>query len=203
MGACCSSPAGADKDRTPVYYYCPQTLEEREPILFTNVPSSAISPALFVDTNLDLSVPDSYQAPPAPVPYDADLAGSHTVPRNIGNCGTKVCPMQLTGSGSAAEAVTHDRNLNSSECKNEVFSEKDTLEAAADEPSKLREPDVLVIEEEDVCPTCLEEYTLENPRILTKCEHHFHLSCILEWMERSATCPICDQIMIFDVGSEE
>ncbi|KAI3444516.1 hypothetical protein Pfo_001181 [Paulownia fortunei] len=47
--------------------------------------------------------------------------------------------------------------------------------------------------EEDACPTCLEEYDAENPKIMTKCNHHFHLSCILEWMERSDTCPICNQ----------
>ena len=40
------------------------------------------------------------------------------------------------------------------------------------------------------------EYDVENPRDLTKCEHHFHLSCILEWMERSDSCPICDQVWL-------
>ena len=43
-------------------------------------------------------------------------------------------------------------------------------------------------------PFSFAEYDAENPRILTKCEHHFHLSCILEWMERSDTCPVCDQV---------
>lgn len=38
------------------------------------------------------------------------------------------------------------------------------------------------------------DYDAENPRIMTKCEHHFHMSCILEWMERSDTCAICDQV---------
>lgn len=38
------------------------------------------------------------------------------------------------------------------------------------------------------------EYDLENPRIITKCKHHFHLSCIYEWMERSDTCPICEEV---------
>ncbi|XP_075488798.1 putative E3 ubiquitin-protein ligase RHB1A isoform X2 [Primulina tabacum] len=52
--------------------------------------------------------------------------------------------------------------------------------------------------EDDPCPTCLEEYDKENPKILTKCCHHFHLSCILEWKERSNTCPICDQEMIYE-----
>lgn len=43
---------------------------------------------------------------------------------------------------------------------------------------------------------CIADYDTENPRIVTKCKHHFHLSCILEWMERSDTCPICDQVLI-------
>ncbi|KAL6324618.1 hypothetical protein AAG906_013431 [Vitis piasezkii] len=53
-------------------------------------------------------------------------------------------------------------------------------------------------EDEDVCPTCLEEYTPENPKIMTKCSHHFHLGCIYEWMERSETCPVCGKVMMFD-----
>ncbi|KAL8106058.1 hypothetical protein AgCh_029744 [Apium graveolens] len=44
------------------------------------------------------------------------------------------------------------------------------------------------------CPTCLEEYTDENPKITSKCNHNFHLGCIYEWMERSTTCPICSEV---------
>lgn len=53
-------------------------------------------------------------------------------------------------------------------------------------------------EDEDVCPTCLEEYTSENPKIVTKCTHHYHLSCIYEWKERSESCPVCGKLMAFD-----
>ncbi|KAJ9710031.1 hypothetical protein PVL29_001485 [Vitis rotundifolia] len=52
-------------------------------------------------------------------------------------------------------------------------------------------------EDEDVCPTCLDEYTPENPKITTQCSHHFHLGCIYEWMERSESCPICGKEMEF------
>lgn len=38
----------------------------------------------------------------------------------------------------------------------------------------------------------------ENPKILTQCNHHFHLACIYEWLERSQTCPICSRQMSFD-----
>mmetsp|Transcript_22514 Transcript_22514/g.62453 ORF Transcript_22514/g.62453 Transcript_22514/m.62453 type:complete len:166 (-) Transcript_22514:478-975(-) len=47
----------------------------------------------------------------------------------------------------------------------------------------------------DVCPTCLEGYTIENPQISTYCKHHFHLSCIYEWLERSHLCPVCSSKM--------
>lgn len=40
------------------------------------------------------------------------------------------------------------------------------------------------------------EYDTENPKYVIKCEHYFHLSCILEWMERSDACPICDQVCL-------
>ncbi|KAL9664375.1 hypothetical protein QQ045_019775 [Rhodiola kirilowii] len=53
-------------------------------------------------------------------------------------------------------------------------------------------------DDEDVCPTCLEEYTEENPKITTRCDHHFHLPCIFEWMQRSNSCPVCDKFMEFD-----
>lgn len=52
-------------------------------------------------------------------------------------------------------------------------------------------------EDEDVCPTCLDEYTPENPKITTRCSHHFHLGCIYEWLERSESCPICGKDMEF------
>eukprot|EP00850_Spirogloea_muscicola_P019425 SM000190S04861 [mRNA] locus=s190:88814:90681:+ [translate_table: standard] len=51
--------------------------------------------------------------------------------------------------------------------------------------------------DEDFCPTCLEGYTNEDPKIMTACGHHFHLGCIYEWMERSHKCPVCDKEMIF------
>ncbi|KAK7307042.1 hypothetical protein VNO77_39751 [Canavalia gladiata] len=50
----------------------------------------------------------------------------------------------------------------------------------------------------DICPTCFEEYSDQNPKIIAKCNHHYHLGCIYDWMERSQTCPACRQVMTFD-----
>ncbi|KAG5563289.1 hypothetical protein RHGRI_005888 [Rhododendron griersonianum] len=55
----------------------------------------------------------------------------------------------------------------------------------------------------DITSCFFAEYDDDNPKIITKCEHHFHLACILEWMERSDTCPVCDQVRRFiDFGLE-
>ena len=56
---------------------------------------------------------------------------------------------------------------------------------------------VLSQDEDDVCPTCLDEYDEENPRYMTACGHHFHIQCMYEWMERSQTCPVCSQVLSF------
>lgn len=57
--------------------------------------------------------------------------------------------------------------------------------------------DLLEDESEDVCPTCLESYTPDNPKINTTCAHAFHLQCIVAWETRSGTrfCPICATLM--------
>ncbi|XP_039034659.1 E3 ubiquitin-protein ligase RLIM-like [Hibiscus syriacus] len=53
-------------------------------------------------------------------------------------------------------------------------------------------------EDEDVCPTCLDEYERENPRIVLQCSHSYHLGSIYEWMERSENRPICGKKKMFD-----
>jgi hypothetical protein len=60
--------------------------------------------------------------------------------------------------------------------------------------------DLLAGEEEDVCPTCLESYAEENPRITPECGHAAHLQCILVWNERSGSrfCPVCASVLTFE-----
>lgn len=52
-------------------------------------------------------------------------------------------------------------------------------------------------ENEDVCPTCLECYAEDNPKISSTCGHAFHLQCIVAWETRSGSrfCPICAKVM--------
>lgn len=53
-------------------------------------------------------------------------------------------------------------------------------------------------DDDDCCPTCLEVYTTDNPRIWTRCGHHFHMQCIYAWSERKETCPLCESHILFD-----
>lgn len=50
-------------------------------------------------------------------------------------------------------------------------------------------------DDDDFCPTCLEVYTDDNPKIFTRCGHSFHMQCIYAWLERKNTCPLCESPM--------
>lgn len=166
----------------------------------------AFSTGLLVDTNLDTSIPDTYRSPPLPMPYDVVLTNPHisSVAQEIGS-NKNDAAAQTTNPDTIQEAAcintretsTKFEGINESDCKKHTDFEVDTLKESEIELSKGVESVVLPIEEEDVCPICLEEYDGENPKLTTKCEHHFHLACILEWMERSDICPVCDQEMVF------
>ncbi|KAL3524884.1 hypothetical protein ACH5RR_013256, partial [Cinchona calisaya] len=82
-------------------------------------------------------------------------------------------------------------NANSQRESKECCSESSVKVVLSSSMLKEVGYDVSVSEDEDVCPTCLEEYTLENPKIITQYFHHYHLSYIYEWMERSENCPVC------------
>ena len=45
------------------------------------------------------------------------------------------------------------------------------------------------------CSICLQEFLQEHTILSTKCSHHFHHSCLSQWVRQNAnsttTCPIC------------
>ncbi|KAJ6819478.1 putative E3 ubiquitin-protein ligase RHB1A isoform X1 [Iris pallida] len=206
-GCCCCASRRADPDRTPIYIYCPQELEDNEPLSTSHVTPTVVPVGLLVDMNLATSIPDTYRAPPVPLPYDVGLGHPETFSRNIESCRNKTDNVQPTNPLAVGETVSAAGFEKSDTCEGlkgtECKGKSDSPKVKEYEISKSNEPFSSAKYEEDVCPTCLEEYDKENPRIVTKCEHHYHLSCILEWMERSNTCPICDQIMVIDHTSEE
>ncbi|KAI8569634.1 hypothetical protein RHMOL_Rhmol02G0292900 [Rhododendron molle] len=207
-GCCCCSSKGVGVNRSPAFYHYPRASEEREPLSSHHGTVAALSTGLLVNTNLETSSPDTYRPPPAPLPYDVNLGRPQTPPSNQETCGNKNdAPVHTANTGTVDETISGNvilETLDELLKKSDYKVEKDTelassmeIEVELEKSGELKkssEPLVLVGEE---CPTCLEEYDDDNPKIITKCEHHFHLACILEWMERSDTCPVCDQEMIF------
>ncbi|KAL5143778.1 putative E3 ubiquitin-protein ligase RHB1A [Glycine soja] len=210
MGGCCCSARKPHLQGAPVYYYapdrihiddaqseflkaatwmecredCPPTFEERESLTSNNGTNASVNAGFLIGLNLEASMPDTFQSPPVPLPYDMVLGGSASTYSESGR-----------ETVSSFETLITREDVEESDCKAQANSALTSPRKA--QLSKSNVTQVLVTEEEDVCPICLEEYDVENPSNLTKCEHHFHLSCILEWMERSDSCPICDQEMIF------
>ncbi|KAL5722496.1 hypothetical protein ACHQM5_006012 [Ranunculus cassubicifolius] len=46
--------------------------------------------------------------------------------------------------------------------------------------------------EDNTCSICLSEYQAkETLRTIPDCKHHFHATCIDEWLRQNVTCPIC------------
>ncbi|KAM7274552.1 hypothetical protein ACFE04_016418 [Oxalis oulophora] len=180
-GCCCSTRKPPHINATP----CSPALEGRQPLAPQNGSASALTARLLVDLNLETSTPDTFRAPPAPLPYDLVLG----------------CPQSTTDSESVQETASGRSFETLATCEDPDESEtKPQLGPTPLSPKKIEilKDTAIIVEEEDCCPICLEEYDPENPKLLTECEHHFHLSCILEWMERSDICPICDKEVTFD-----
>lgn len=192
---------------------CPPPLEEQESLTSQNGLQSELTAGLLVHLNLDTSTPDTYQPPPAPLPYDLVFG----------------CPGSTDSESSREETISCSSFKTSATCADLDESDCKAHGHSLDVSSKMldlskpHEVNVLPKEEEDVCPICLEgaipslpfgtnalngfvmiyislhaEYNVENPKFVMKCEHYFHLSCILEWMERSDACPICDQVCLLE-----
>ncbi|KAL8543601.1 hypothetical protein ACS0TY_004246 [Phlomoides rotata] len=208
-GCCCCASKTTELNRSSPFFHYPVS-EEREPLSSHH---ATVSAGLLVDTNLDTSVPDTYRPPPAPIPYETFAARPATPSRDQDSSRNKTEvvlqttnteSVEDTNSGNTLETKVKDIECDEkTELNIELVASKEVEDDNSDELKKSTEPIVPPLqEEEDVCPTCLEEYDTENPKMITKCDHHFHLSCILEWMERSDTCPVCDQEMIFSPAIE-
>ncbi|WJX53977.1 RING-type E3 ubiquitin transferase [Trifolium repens] len=200
-GCCCCASKETVLTAPPAYYYYPRASEEHVPLSSHQGAPSAFSGRLLVDTNLDTSSPDTYRPPPAPLPFNVTSGATQTAPvtQEI-SCDKNNTSSISTNSNSVQEPSGDNHGTSpkpeepkESECKGQTDLELDSAKDSEIELSKLGEP-INLEEEEDTCPICLEEYDEENPKLTTNCDHHFHLACILEWMERSESCPVCDQV---------
>lgn len=136
------------------------------------------------------SLADMYRSPPRPLPYDAD-------PRYVRLQRDGLVSRRDKASSHDSEPLT-DKWNDDQDASDHLWSKSSSLRLSSAAAATTLGNVYTSPEEEDVCPTCLEEYSPENPKITTKCAHHFHLGCIYEWMERSDSCPVCGKVMVFD-----
>jgi hypothetical protein len=137
----------------------------------------------------------SFRPPPRPLPYDADtrLFRREGLSRRdkAGSFHSEV-DRSRDGPGEPLNPIVRSRA---------VDFEGDSSYRPDSPPGGMKvsnsRASFVSLGDEDGCPTCLDGYTEENPKIPTACGHHFHLGCIYEWMERSKSCPVCDQEMVF------
>ncbi|KAL3640216.1 hypothetical protein CASFOL_011787 [Castilleja foliolosa] len=170
--------------------------EERALPSLTQGTSSLTSTA-----STDNSLADMYRSPPRPLPYDADtryfrlprdgLVSRREKGSSHANEETEL--LRAKELHEESESVSAKGKWSDFTCdeESEEYNSKLQLKLSKAEPATGFAHICYTSEDEDVCPTCLEEYTTENPKIITKCSHHFHLGCIYEWMERSDNCPVC------------
>nr|XP_043632900.1 E3 ubiquitin-protein ligase At3g02290-like [Erigeron canadensis]XP_043632901.1 E3 ubiquitin-protein ligase At3g02290-like [Erigeron canadensis] len=172
-------------------------------------PSSIQGTASFSSSaSLDNSLSGVYRSPPRPLPYDVDpryirlQRDGLVLRREKGSSRSQEEGESLRGSDSDTETdlLCAGSKWNSSTCEDGTKGLQTKYSTKLSTPKETSGFAHIFAssEDEDVCPTCLEEYTVENPKIITKCLHHYHLGCIYEWMERSERCPVCGKVMAFD-----
>ncbi|KAJ1286908.1 hypothetical protein BS78_03G388600 [Paspalum vaginatum] len=180
-----------------------QRLESRPSNLSQGVaPLGSTNPSANINDN---SLAETYQLVSRPPPYDTDPRYARVLreglvsrrEKSINLAQEESLALRRNGSSSGIEHLASQKKRSSTENEGEYKVHRSESTKSLSGKSYSSSYAVVVSEDEDVCPTCLEEYTPENPKIITKCHHHFHLGCIYEWMERSDTCPICGREMEF------
>ncbi|XP_008438019.1 probable E3 ubiquitin-protein ligase RHB1A isoform X1 [Cucumis melo] len=182
MGGCCCSTRNSHMNGTPTYYYCPIAMEERMTSEINSGSSSMLLNAGH-DLNLDFSIPNTYRSPPTPLPYDVVL--KYPQQKDPNSAKERICGCSLKTTSAVKSVGELDR-------KSQDSGPPRKLEHSKSKGTSTTTP--VTEEDQDVCPICLEEYDSVHPEIITKCKHHFHLACLLEWTERSDVCPICDKV---------
>ncbi|KAK4477541.1 hypothetical protein RD792_016770 [Penstemon davidsonii] len=162
------------------------------------------TPSLSSSASLDNSLADMYRSPPRPLPYDADpryfrLQRDGLVSRRekgSSHSHEETEPLRTSEVDEESEPLSNKNKWNefTYDEGSKEYNSKASLKLSTAKGASGFAHIYTSNEDEDVCPTCLEEYTTENPKIVTKCSHHFHLGCIYEWMERSDNCPVCGKV---------
>lgn len=127
------------------FLQCPPALREHESLTSHDGAASALTAEFLIDWGLDVSTPDTFRPPPAPLPYDLVLGCTQSTYSESG---------RETISSCSFGTLTTCEDLVESDCKAQANSL--SVSPRKLEIPNLNEPNVSVAEEEDDCPICLE-----------------------------------------------
>ncbi|XVE50011.1 hypothetical protein DITRI_Ditri01bG0127900 [Diplodiscus trichospermus] len=225
MGAFCCCPCGDDYEEyaypsNSIYRHCIclrfffyqlftgygalfNRLEGRP--VSSQIQGASLSSTAIVTAIPDNSANETHIAMSRPAPYDTEQRYSRLQrdglvsrrDKSVTHFQEETQPLRRNMSSSGVESLGTGRKWTGVESEDPKIahpesSERNLVPKLAYRPNYMQSS-----EDEDVCPTCLDEYTPENPKITARCSHHFHLGCIYEWLERSETCPVCGKEMEF------
>lgn len=74
-------------------------------------------------------------------------------------------------------------------CSVEFFLKICTLSTESN--IKLNNGSIININNIMECSICIEQYPVGCDIAIMNCDHFFHKNCIIEWLNRKPTCPIC------------
>lgn len=122
------------------YFQYPQDSEEHESLTSHDGISTTLPSELLIDLGLNMSIPDTYRSPPAPIPYDV-LLGQ---PRSL----------DVESGGSLGKPSCMD--LKDGNCRNHLGFHPLSAKELELELPKSHPFSVSAEDEDDACPTCLE-----------------------------------------------
>ena len=76
-----------------------------------------------------------------------------------------------------------------------ILAEADSIEGMP--PSKIRQLELTLyrksegMKEQELCSICCVDFDAGEPIRRLKCQHIYHPECIMQWLSRNRTCPVC------------
>lgn len=102
----------------------------------------------------------------------------------------------LGNDGRTIEQITHDLLMNGASVRGKPPAAKSVLK-------RLKENKKKIEEEEIDCAVCKDKFAIGTEVIELDCSHPFCEECIIPWLEKNNTCPVCREELKTDDADYE